>query len=88
MGAFAGRCGRPVDRFEQHAGFVIRAILGMAKSFRLETIAEGVEDENQMRCLHRYGCEEGQGYLFGKPVSAMEFGEMFGLGLTRRMAAR
>ena len=67
---------------------VIRAILGMAKSFQLETIAEGVEDENQMRCLHRYGCEEGQGYLFGKPVSAMEFGEMFGLGLTRRMAAR
>jgi diguanylate cyclase (GGDEF)-like protein/PAS domain S-box-containing protein len=67
---------------------VIRAILGMAKSFQLETIAEGVEDENQMRCLHRYGCEEGQGYLFGKPVSAVEFGELFGIGLPNRMAAR
>ena len=67
---------------------VIRAILGMAKSFQLETIAEGVEDENQMRCLHRYGCEEGQGYLFGKPVSAVEFGELFGIGLPNRRVAR
>ncbi|NMG65865.1 EAL domain-containing protein [Azoarcus indigens] len=67
---------------------VIRAILDMANSFQLETIAEGIEDENQMRCLYRYGCEEGQGYLFGKPVSATEFAELFGIRPLRQVAVR
>lgn len=65
---------------------VVRAILDMASSFKLETIAEGVEDLGQMRRLRSIGCEEGQGYLFGRPVSGSEFTRMFGMGDGERRA--
>ncbi len=57
---------------------VIRAILDMARSFGLETIAEGVETPEQQRSLLRIGCHDGQGYLFGRPVPEDEFAQAFG----------
>lgn len=58
---------------------VVSAILDMARSFGLETIAEGVEKDAQYKCLRDFGCEEGQGYLFGKPIPAQDFAEIFGI---------
>ncbi|HEX7934349.1 MAG TPA: sensor domain-containing phosphodiesterase [Paraburkholderia sp.] len=58
---------------------VVRAILGMADSFRVQTIAEGVENEKQRDALTDLGCEEGQGYLFGRPLSASRFADIFGI---------
>jgi len=60
---------------------IVRALLDMARSFDLETIAEGVETKEQRDTLHRLGCEEGQGYLFGRPLPALQFAEMFEIGL-------
>jgi diguanylate cyclase (GGDEF)-like protein len=51
---------------------IVRAILGLAKGFGLTTTAEGVEDAAQLASLKAIGCEEGQGYLFGKAVPAAE----------------
>jgi len=59
---------------------VIRAIIDMAKSFDLETIAEGIETEAQYNYLRNEKCDEGQGYLFGKPMSAPQFELMSGIG--------
>ncbi|MFC4524877.1 sensor domain-containing phosphodiesterase [Cupriavidus pinatubonensis] len=59
---------------------IVRALLDMARSFGLETIAEGVETKEQRDTLHRLGCEEGQGYLFGRPLPALQFAEMFEIG--------
>ncbi|SAL87488.1 response regulator receiver modulated diguanylate cyclase/phosphodiesterase [Caballeronia choica] len=67
---------------------VIRAILYMARSFDLETTAEGVETEEQRESLRRLGCEEGQGFLFSRPLPAPQFADTFGIGMPRRMAAR
>ncbi len=66
---------------------VVRAILDMARSFGLETIAEGVEKDAQYKRLRDFGCEEGQGYLFGRPVSAVEFAELFGIEVPARTTA-
>lgn len=63
---------------------VVRAILDMARSFDLETVAEGVETALQRDYLTDCGCEEGQGYLFGRPVSAYEFSEAYHLHAERR----
>lgn len=52
---------------------VVRAILDMARNFELETIAEGIETGEEMRFLQREHCTEGQGYYFGKPMSARQF---------------
>src|SRR5260370_37124639 len=49
---------------------IVRAIAGLGVSFGMTTTAEGVETEEQMRCLNLEGCIEGQGYLFSKPIEA------------------
>ncbi|MFG6442899.1 putative bifunctional diguanylate cyclase/phosphodiesterase [Roseateles sp. LKC17W] len=50
-----------------------RAIVTMAHELGLEVIAEGVETEAQMLALRQMGCDWGQGWWFGKGVSAAEF---------------
>ncbi len=47
---------------------IIRAIIAMADSLGLETVAEGIEDEGQAAFLRDAGCDVGQGYLFGRPM--------------------
>lgn len=52
---------------------VVRAIMGLAKTFGLKVIAEGVETEDQARFLRREGCHEFQGHLLGRAVSAQDY---------------
>ena len=52
---------------------VVAAITGMAKGMNLRTIAEGVETKAQLDILQELGCEQIQGYYFGKPLPAREF---------------
>lgn len=49
---------------------IVNAIVAMAKGLKLNLIAEGVETHAQLEYLKDLGCEEIQGYLFGKAESA------------------
>jgi EAL domain-containing protein (putative c-di-GMP-specific phosphodiesterase class I) len=49
---------------------IVKAILKLAHSLRLEVIAEGVESEEQLCSLRQLGCDYIQGFLFSKPVDA------------------
>ena len=52
---------------------MVRAIIQMALSLNLKTIAEGVEDAELVAFLRRQHCEEAQGYYFSRPMPAIEF---------------
>ena len=51
----------------------VTAIISMAKSLGLQTIAEGVETVEQMEYLRGKGCDEIQRYLFSRPLTAEQF---------------
>ncbi len=53
---------------------IVRAIIGLAKAFSIELVAEGVETPAAAMALLQHGCHRAQGYLFSRPVTgdAME----------------
>ncbi len=56
---------------------IVKAIISMAKALGIRVIAEGVEFEDQFKTLAEYSCDEVQGYLTGKPMSAAVFEKLF-----------
>ena len=55
---------------------LVEAIVAMAHKLGLEVVAEGVETEEQRRLLVQAGCDYGQGYAFGAPMTAGELEAM------------
>jgi diguanylate cyclase (GGDEF)-like protein len=57
---------------------VARAILALASTLRLDTVAEGVEQAGQARELAALGCRWAQGYHFSRPVAAADMARLAG----------
>jgi diguanylate cyclase (GGDEF)-like protein len=79
----------PVDTLKIDRSFVVEmvsatggltlvsVIINLAHALKLNTVAEGVETEEQLRQLRLLGCDEMQGYLFGRPVPAEIFEQQY-----------
>jgi EAL domain-containing protein (putative c-di-GMP-specific phosphodiesterase class I) len=62
---------RDVNADRQSASMV-SAIIALASNLQMESLAEGIETEEEWRFLAARGCPSGQGFLFSKPVPAEE----------------
>lgn len=79
----------PIDRLKIDRSFVsevmsgqsdaaiVSTITSMAHHLKLKVTAEGVENEEQLEFLRSQHCHEAQGFLFSRPVPALQFESMF-----------
>ncbi len=56
-----------VDSKESSA--IVQTLVALGKTLHMETLAEGIEDREQLHRLQREHCDHGQGYLFARPLS-------------------
>jgi len=56
---------------------IVSSTVGLSKQLGLSVIAEGIEDRATADLLAKMGCEEGQGYFFGRPMPARDFEAKF-----------
>lgn len=59
--------------FNEESRKIIRSIILMAKNLSIHTLAEGAETKEQVDFLRESGCEDIQGYFYGKPMSTEDF---------------
>jgi diguanylate cyclase (GGDEF)-like protein len=88
----------PVDTLKIDRSFVVEmaaatsgltlvsVIINLAQALKLNTVAEGVETDAQLRQLQSLGCDEMQGYLFGKPVPVESFEQQY-MSISRSLKA-
>ncbi|MEO8717627.1 MAG: EAL domain-containing protein [Burkholderiales bacterium] len=55
---------------EPGSAAIVKMVIDMAQRLRFDVVAEGVESERHVEFLTQNGCEQGQGYHFGRPVPA------------------
>ncbi|SCX35936.1 Bacteriophytochrome cph2 [Agrobacterium rosae] len=56
---------------------IVEAVTRLAAGFDLEVIAEGIETAEQEDLMRQYACDEGQGYLYGRPMTANDFTRLY-----------
>ena len=67
---------------------IVRTIIEMAHTLGFAVIAEGVENEGQKHFLRGLGCEQAQGFLFSRPISAQAMAELLGAKPARARQAQ
>lgn len=68
-----------IDTYAENAE-IVAAIIKIAKTLKLKTLAEGVETREQLECLRNLDCDEYQGFLFSRPVSDSEISRLLKAG--------
>jgi diguanylate cyclase (GGDEF)-like protein len=61
---------------DQACATLVSSVIGLATAFKLTTVAEGVETQEQYDVLRRLKCHQSQGYLHGRPVPAEQLEEL------------
>lgn len=71
---------RYVDTDSDHAA-IVRAVINLGRNLGIRTVAEGIESRIEAERLREWGCDYGQGYLFGRAVTADEAAALCGDGI-------
>jgi EAL domain-containing protein (putative c-di-GMP-specific phosphodiesterase class I) len=62
-----------LDEYGHEGSAIVSAIIKLAHSLEMDVVAEGVETTSQFTKLKDMMCDEMQGFLLGKPLTAEEF---------------
>ncbi len=62
---------------------IVNSVIALGKSMGLEVIAEGIETVDQLELLKKEGCDQGQGYLFSKPLPVAQLSSLLDSALIR-----
>ena len=65
------------SREQDRVRLILKEIVQIARQLSISTVAEGVETAEDERLIREVGCDLGQGYLYGRPVSADAFDAAF-----------
>jgi diguanylate cyclase (GGDEF)-like protein/PAS domain S-box-containing protein len=63
-------------------GIIVSAVIAMGTSLKQRVVAEGVEEPAQLAFLKARHCEEGQGYIFSRPLGAEQFAALLVTGIS------
>ncbi|MFI5893534.1 putative bifunctional diguanylate cyclase/phosphodiesterase [Actinoplanes sp. NPDC051513] len=55
---------------------LVDAVAGLGQALKMQTVAEGIETDEQWETLRRIGIDHGQGYLFGRPAEPGDIAEL------------
>ena len=61
---------------EEDSNFIVKMIIQLSHQLKMSVIAEGVETNEQLTMLQKYNCNMIQGYLYSKPIPAIEFAKL------------
>jgi EAL domain-containing protein (putative c-di-GMP-specific phosphodiesterase class I) len=59
---------------------LLHTLVRLGRTLGLETVAEGIETRAQLEALQCHHCDQGQGFLFARPLGVDELGEFLGAG--------
>jgi len=60
---------------QEDACSIVNSIIDLAHNMKMSTLAEGIETKEQELYLSTHACQEGQGYLYAKPMNLRDFRE-------------
>jgi EAL domain-containing protein (putative c-di-GMP-specific phosphodiesterase class I) len=60
---------------------VVKTIIALARNFNMTTVAEGVEQQEELDLLWHLGCDQSQGYLHSPPLPKEQFASLLAEGV-------
>ena len=75
-GDFLLNMGNDIE-FKKKQKIILSSIISLAKKLNVQTVVEGVEDEDHLEFINDLGYDMAQGYYFSKPISEKEFDDKY-----------
>jgi EAL domain-containing protein (putative c-di-GMP-specific phosphodiesterase class I) len=60
----------------EHDAAIVQTVVGLARALGLHTTAEGIEERSQWDRLEQLGCDQGQGFIFSRPLRPEAVGDL------------
>jgi EAL domain-containing protein (putative c-di-GMP-specific phosphodiesterase class I) len=58
---------------------ILRAVVALAQDLNMAVVADGLDQESDAKALQAVGCEYGQGYIIGPPMTAAQTRSLLGV---------